>query len=57
MYGGEDVYIHIFLTSRLVGGEWLASFPQPLYPLPPLDKTGLEDVDRRKIMSLSGLKL
>jgi hypothetical protein len=24
-YGGVDVYIHIFLTSALVGGEWLAS--------------------------------
>jgi hypothetical protein len=25
MYGGVDVYIHIFLTSALVGGEWSAS--------------------------------
>jgi hypothetical protein len=25
MYGGVDVYIHIFLTSSLVGGEWSAS--------------------------------
>jgi hypothetical protein len=24
-YGGVDVYIHIFLTSALVGGEWSAS--------------------------------
>jgi hypothetical protein len=24
-YGGADVYIHIFLTSVLVGGEWSAS--------------------------------
>jgi hypothetical protein len=24
-YGGVDVYIHIFLTSTLVGGEWSAS--------------------------------
>jgi hypothetical protein len=23
--GGVDVYIHIFLTSALVGGEWSAS--------------------------------
>jgi hypothetical protein len=23
-YGGVDVYIHIFLTSALVGGEWSA---------------------------------
>jgi hypothetical protein len=24
-YGGVDVYIHIFLTSALAGGEWSAS--------------------------------
>jgi hypothetical protein len=24
-YGGLDIYIHVFLTSALVGGEWLAS--------------------------------
>jgi hypothetical protein len=24
-YGGVDVYIHVFLTSALVGGEWSAS--------------------------------
>jgi hypothetical protein len=26
-YGEVDVYIHIFLTSALVGGEWSASRP------------------------------
>jgi hypothetical protein len=26
-YGEVDVYIHIILTSVLVGGEWLASHP------------------------------
>jgi hypothetical protein len=26
-YGGVDVYIHIFLTSALVGGKWSASLP------------------------------
>jgi hypothetical protein len=26
-YGGVDVYIHIFVTSALVGGEWLADLP------------------------------
>jgi hypothetical protein len=26
-YGGMDVYIHIFLTSALVEGEWSASRP------------------------------
>jgi hypothetical protein len=24
-YGGVDVYIHTFLTSALVGGEWSVS--------------------------------
>jgi hypothetical protein len=26
-YGGVDVYIHIFLTLALAGGEWSASCP------------------------------
>jgi hypothetical protein len=26
-YGGVDVYIYIFLTSALAGGEWSASRP------------------------------
>jgi hypothetical protein len=25
MYGGMDVYIQVFLTSAIVGGEWSAS--------------------------------
>jgi hypothetical protein len=24
-YGGVDLWMHVFLTSALVGGEWLAS--------------------------------
>jgi hypothetical protein len=34
-YGVVDVYIHIFLTSPLVGGEWSASRPgkEPLVPI------------------------
>jgi hypothetical protein len=31
-YGGVDEQIQIFLTSALVGGEWSASRPHPLYP-------------------------
>ena len=27
VYGGVDVWIHIFLTSALAGGEWSASRP------------------------------
>jgi hypothetical protein len=31
-YEGVDVYIHIFLTSALVGGEWSASHPGRFTP-------------------------
>jgi hypothetical protein len=31
-YGGEDVWIHVFLTSALVGGEWSASRPGRFTP-------------------------
>jgi hypothetical protein len=31
-YGGVDVYILIFLTSALVGGEWSASRPGRFTP-------------------------
>jgi hypothetical protein len=31
-YGGVDVYIHIFLTSALVGGEWSNSLPGRFTP-------------------------
>jgi hypothetical protein len=27
VYGGLDVWIHIFLTSALVGGQWSTSRP------------------------------
>jgi hypothetical protein len=30
MYGGVDIYVHVFLTSALVGGEWSASRPAVL---------------------------
>jgi hypothetical protein len=32
MYRKVDVYIHIFLTSALVGGEWSSSRPAALPP-------------------------
>jgi hypothetical protein len=32
-YGGVDVYIHIFLTSELIGGEWSASRPGRFIPV------------------------
>jgi hypothetical protein len=31
-YGGVDVYIQIFLTSALVGGEWSVSRPGRFTP-------------------------
>jgi hypothetical protein len=31
-YWGVDVWIHIFLTSALVGGEWSASLPSRFTP-------------------------
>jgi hypothetical protein len=32
MYGGVDVQIHVFLTSALARGEWLASRPSCFIP-------------------------
>jgi hypothetical protein len=32
-FGGADVYIHVFLTSALVTGEWSASQPGCFTPL------------------------
>jgi hypothetical protein len=62
------MYIRVFLTSALVGDEWLAS---RLSRFNPLDKapgthwiggwvgrtTGLDDVERRKMLPLLGLEL
>jgi hypothetical protein len=62
-YGRVDVWIHVFLTSALVGGEWSASRPGPLYHR---EKSwiggwvgpgaGLDDVERRKFLTLPGLE-
>jgi hypothetical protein len=32
VYGGVDVYIHVFLTLAVVGGEWSASRLSPFTP-------------------------
>jgi hypothetical protein len=67
-YGGGDVKIHVFLTSALVGGEWLASRLGPFSPMEssagthclgkwPGPKAGLDDVEKRKILILQGLEL
>jgi hypothetical protein len=67
-YGGEDVWIHIFLTSTLAGGEWSASRPGRFTPGERAPGThwiggwvdpraGLEDVEERKFLTLPGLEL
>jgi hypothetical protein len=66
-YGGVDVYIHIFLTSALAGGEWSAlrsdRFNPGKGPRYPLDRrlggprAGLHDVEKRNFLTLQELKL
>jgi hypothetical protein len=67
-YGGVDVEIHIFLTSALVGGEWLASRPHGFTPGESAPGThwiggrvgrraGMDDVEKRKLLTLPGLEL
>jgi hypothetical protein len=68
-YGGLDVYIHVFLTSALAGGDWSASRPGRFTPgerpaprtrwiggwLNP--RSGLDDVKKRKFLTLLGPEL
>jgi hypothetical protein len=62
-YGGVDVYIHIFLTLALAGGEWSASRPGERAPgihwiggwVDP--RAGMNDVEKRKFLTLQGLEL
>jgi hypothetical protein len=67
-YGGVDVYIHVFLTSALVGGEWSASGPDCFTPGERASDThwvrgwvgpnaGLDAVEKRKFLTLPGLEL
>jgi hypothetical protein len=67
-YGGVDVQIQIFLTSALVGGEWSASRPSRFTPKERAPgnhwiggwvdhRTGLNDMEKRKFLTLPGLKL
>jgi hypothetical protein len=56
-----DIYIHIFLTSALVGGEWSA-LPQGKSPEYPMDgrvgpPTGLNNMEKRKFLPIQVLKL
>jgi hypothetical protein len=66
--GGVDVYIHIFLTSAVVGAEWLISRPcrfTPAKMAPGIHwiggwvgpRAGLDDVEKRKFLTLPRLKL
>jgi hypothetical protein len=67
-YAGMAVYIHIFLTSALVGGEWSASLPGGFILgerapgtywigacVDPRD--GLDDMEKRKFLTPPGLEL
>jgi hypothetical protein len=67
-YGGVDVQIHIFLTSALVGGEWSTSRPGRFTPEERAHSThwiggfvdlraGLENLEKRKFLTLPGLEL
>jgi hypothetical protein len=67
-YGGVDVYIHIFLTSALAGGEWLASCadrftpgeraPGTLWIRGRVDpRAGLDEVEKKKFFTLPRLEL
>jgi hypothetical protein len=66
-YGEVDVYIHIFLTSALAGGEWPASRPISFTPgerAPGTHWIGgwvdprarVDDVEKRKFLTLPGLE-
>jgi hypothetical protein len=66
-YGGVDVYIHIFLTSALAGGEWSTSCSGRFTPgeIDPGthwiggwegSRADLDDVENRKFFTLQGLE-
>jgi hypothetical protein len=63
IYGGVDVLDHIFLTSELDGCEWSDSLLGSFIPGTHLiggwmgTRTGLDDVETRKVMFLPGLEL
>jgi hypothetical protein len=68
VYGEVDVYIHVFLTSAVVEDEWSASRLCRFTPGERAPGThwiggwvgpiaGLDDVEKRKFLTLPGLKL
>jgi hypothetical protein len=67
VYAGVDVWIYIFLTSALAGGEWSSSRPGRFTPEERAPGThwiggwmdpraGLDDVEKRKFLTLPGLE-
>jgi hypothetical protein len=67
-YGGVDVWIHIFLTSALAGGEWSISRPGRFTPRVRASGTHLirgsvgpravlDHEEKRKFFTLLGLEL
>jgi hypothetical protein len=63
-----DVYIHIFLTTAVAGGEWSASRPCRFTPgerAPGIrwtggwvsPRAGLDDVEKINFLNLPGLEL
>jgi hypothetical protein len=67
-HGGVDVYINVFLTSALVGGEWSSSRPGRFTPgerAPCIHsieswvgpRAGLEDVKKEKFLILQRFEL
>jgi hypothetical protein len=67
-YGGVDVQIHISLTLALAGVEWSASRPGRFAPAERSPGThwiggwvdpraGLDDIEKRKFLTLLGLEL
>jgi hypothetical protein len=67
-YGGVDVYLHIFLTSALAGGEWSASRSIRFTPEERApggthwiegwvdSRACLGDVEKRKFLDLTGTR-
>jgi hypothetical protein len=63
VYRGVDLEIHIFLAPALIGSEWSASRPGRFTPgthwiegwMGP--RAGLDDVEKRKSFTLTGLEL
>jgi hypothetical protein len=64
-YGGVDVWLHIFLTSVLAGGEWSASRPGRFTSAPGTHwiggwvdpSAGMDGVEKRKYLTLLELEL